>query len=333
MSEELLTIVNNFPRKKVLVIGDVMLDKYSFGRVKRISPEAPVPVLLLEKEEYKAGGAANVALNVANLSPQSEVHLFGFTGEDFYGEILKKLLEEKKITCHFKTNSLTCVKERVIGWTSGQKQHILRIDKEEISKKIFDDKIQEILDLAKSADIIIVSDYAKGVITYDLMSYLHPFKHKIFIDPKPSNKDFKAIYKNAFLITPSRDEAVLMSGYSEVDEAGYFLRKEFDANIMITIGKDGMKLFPTFKENKESLDKIYIKTIPEESFEETGAGDTAIATLALALSTQKEKSLSLFKNSAKIANMAAGITVKHIGSYAPTFIELQEKISKTTNVQ
>lgn len=328
---DLLTLVNNFPRKKVLVIGDVMLDKYSFGRVKRISPEAPVPVLFLEKEEYKAGGAANVALNVANLSPESEVHLWGFTGEDFNGEILKKILEDRKVICHFKTNSLTCVKERVIGWTSGQKQHIIRIDKEETSNKLFEEKISEILDLAKQVDIIIISDYAKGVITYDLMSYLHPFKHKILIDPKPSNKDFKAIYKNAFLITPSRDEAVMMSGYSEIDEAGYFLRKEFDANIMITIGKDGMKLFPTFKENGEPIDKIYIKTVPEESFEETGAGDTAIAALALALSTQKEKSILLLENAAKIANIAAGITVKHIGSYAPQYSELKEKIEK--NVQ
>jgi D-beta-D-heptose 7-phosphate kinase/D-beta-D-heptose 1-phosphate adenosyltransferase len=326
--DEIKKILERFPRKKVLVIGDVMLDKYSFGQVRRISPEAPIPVLFLEKEEYKPGGAANVALNVSQLSPESEIFLFGFIGNDLYGQELKKILEEKNIQCFFKQNSLTIVKERVIGWTSGQKQHIIRIDREENSKKSFEEYLSQIIDIAKSADIIIVSDYAKGAITYDLMSYLHPYKNKIIIDPKPTNKDFKAIYKNALLLTPSRDEAIAMSGHHEIDDAGYFLRKELDATILITLGKEGMKLFQYGNPHDE---KIHIQTVPEESFEETGAGDTAISAIALTLAVLKDTSIKSFEQAARIGNFAAGITVKKIGAYAPTLQELQKKIYEYEN--
>lgn len=321
--ENLKEILDNFHNKKILVIGDVMLDKYTMGRVKMISPEAPVPLVTVEKEEYKPGGAANVALNVANLSINSQVYLFGFVGNDFYGNELKKILSNNRINYSFEKSDTTTMKERIIGRSSGQQQHIVRVDRNETSQKNFK-SLENILEVAEKADKIIISDYAKGAITSNLMSALNPYKKKIIVDPKPSNKDFKNLYKDVFFMTPSRSEALLMSKSDNIDEAGGSLKKEFNSNILITLGKEGMKLFPINGE------ETYIGTIPEESFEETGAGDTAIAAIALALSSS-DNSLESLINAAKIGNLAAGITVKHIGTYAPTFQELKEKIESLQN--
>lgn len=309
-------VLNSFHEKKILVIGDVILDKYIYGTVYRISPEAPVPLINVEKEIYKPGGAGNVALNLANLSQESEINLFGFVGNDIYGNELRKILEDNRVNCYFEKNNSTILKERIIGKSSGQQQHLLRVDREEISQKKFRN-IDNILQIAEKSDNIIISDYAKGAITSNLMNVLNPYKEKIIVDPKPTNKDFKTIYKDVFLMTPSRNEAIVMSKCDDIEEAGYLLRKEFNSNILITLGKDGMKLFPV---NEKMVD---VKTIPEESFEETGAGDTAIAAITLAL---YDKSIESIESAAKIGNLAAGITVKHIGTYAPSFKELEEKI-------
>lgn len=316
--KNLLDILNNFHNKKILVVGDVILDKYTIGHVKRISPEAPVPVVNVEEEFYKPGGAANVALNAANLSLKGEIYLFSFVGDDFYGNELRKILVSNNIDCYFEKSDSTIIKERVIGRSSGQQQHIVRIDREAVSEKFFKD-INSLLRTAEKADKIIISDYAKGTITEELVNNLSQYKQKIIVDPKPGNKNFKTIYKNSFMITPSRDEALKMSGCYEIDEAGYNLRREFNSNILVTLGKDGMKLFPL------NNTIINLETIPEESFEETGAGDTVIVAIALALSSSND-SLDSLINAAKIGNLAAGITIKHIGTYAPSFKELEEKI-------
>lgn len=325
--KNLLEILNNFNNKKILVIGDVMLDKYTMGKVKMVSPEAPVVVLSVEEEKYKPGGAANVALNVANLSLNSQVYLFGFVGEDFYGNELKKILNNNGINYYFEKSDTTTMKERIIGRSSGQQQHIVRVDRNETSEKIFK-SLENILEIAEKVDKIIISDYAKGVINASLTNVLNTYKEKIVIDPKPDNKNFRKLYNNAVLLTPSRDEALKMSKCDNIDNAGYSLRNDFNSNILITLGKEGMELFPLNKTRS-----IHIETIPEESFEETGAGDTAIAAIALALSVlpPSENSLGSLINAAKIGNLAAGITVKHIGTYAPTFQELEEKILSLQN--
>ncbi len=316
--ENLKEILNNFHKKNILVIGDVMLDKYIYGSVKRVSPEAPVPLLNVEKEIYKPGGAGNVALNLSNLAQEGNTYLFSFLGDDIYGDILKNILENNSVSCYFEKTGSTIMKERIIGKSSGQQQHLLRIDREEIFEKKFS-SLENILEIAEISDKIIISDYAKGAITPVLMNALKSYNKKIIIDPKPTNKDFKIIYKNIFLMTPSRDEALKMSKSDNIDDAGYFLRRELNSNILITLGKDGMELFPV------NGDPIKIQTIPEESFEETGAGDTAIAAIALALSSSND-SLDSLINAAKIGNLAAGITIKQIGTYAPSFGELKEKI-------
>jgi len=314
--KSLKEILNDFHNKKILVIGDVMLDKYTFGYVERISPEAPIPIVNVENQEYKPGGAANVALNLANLSENGKFYLFGFIGDDFEGHKLRTILENNKINCYFEKNNQTTLKERVIGRSSGQKQHIVRIDREEISQKNFNN-IEQLLKIAENVDRIIISDYAKGTITQNLVNHLTNYKFKMIVDPKKDNKDFGTIYKNSFLVKPNRRGALSMSQCHDIEMAGLYLKKEFNSNILITLGKDGMKLFPI-------NDKmINIETIPEESFEETGAGDTTIAALSLAL---YDDSIESIISAAKIANLAAGITVKHIGTYAPTFKELEEKI-------
>ena len=319
---ELQSILDQFPNKKILIIGDVMLDKYTIGHVSRINPEAPVPILAVEKEIYKPGGAGNVALNVRNLS--GNVYLFGFVGEDPNGRELKRILEERGIKCYFEKNSTTIMKERIIGRSSGQEQQMVRVDREEISDKKIIRSINELLKIAAEVDKIIISDYGKGAITIDLMNHLTPHKNKIIIDPKPSNKSFIEIYKNVFLITPNKKEALEMSGCDNIKDAGYFLRNEFKSNILITMGKDGMILFPIDGQS------VNIETIPQESFEETGAGDTTIVTLALSL---YDNSIQSIVNAAKLANFAAGITIKHMGAYCPTMEELKQTISKNENTK
>lgn len=323
MKEELLRVLREFPNKRILVIGDVMLDKYIYGDVDRISPEAPVPVLKVKEEYFKAGGAGNVAVNVANLS-SSKVSLFGFVGKDMWAEDLKKILNEKNIKSHFETNTSTILKERIIGHSSGQQQHIVRIDREEMHPKKFNEVKQILFESAERADIILISDYAKGAITLDLMNSLSNYKNKMIIDPKPKNNDFKTIYKNALLITPNRSEALKMSGCTDIYDAGYKLKQEFNSNILITLGKQGMILFPV------SGEKLDISTIPEESFEETGAGDTAISAIALSLAVDKS-SIQSFENAAQLGNLAAGITVKKFGVYAPKFEELEQKLIQKDN--
>lgn len=321
---KLLTVLDQFSKKKILVVGDVMLDKYTIGSVSRISPEAPVPVLTVEKEEYKPGGAANVAINVSSLS-NSKVVLFGFVGEDPGGFILKKVLEKRHIQCYFESNSHTIIKERIMGKSSGQQQQMVRIDREKLNKKYFQNYSNQLIKLAKKADKIILSDYGKGTVTLSLMNLLKNYKDKIILDPKPSNKDHKIIYKDVFLMTPNRKEALEMSGCKDIIEAGKVLREEFNSNILITVGKEGAILFPLRGEISS------IETIPRESFEETGAGDTSIATLSLAIT---DNSIDSLIKASKIANYASGITINHIGAYSPTFDELKSSLqNETSNIR
>lgn len=318
MKEEVLKIIREFPKKRILVIGDVMLDKYIYGDVLRISPEAPVPVLMVRREDYKAGGAGNVAVNIANLS-SVETSLFGFVGKDNWAEDLKKILKEKNVKPYLEANTSTILKERIIGHSSGQQQHIVRIDREEIHPKKFNEARQILLESAEGADIILISDYAKGGITMDLMNLLFEYKDKIIVDPKPDNKEFREVCKGVLLITPNASEALKMSGCHDIYEAGFKLSKEFNTNILITLGKKGMIFFPYSEKH------IDIKTVPEESFEETGAGDTAIAAISLALSVDRS-SIQSFENAAQLGNIAAGITVKKFGVYAPTLEELEQRL-------
>ncbi len=304
-------ILSKFSKKNIVIVGDLMLDEYVYGDVTRISPEAPIPVLKYNSNCFEIGGAGNVASNIASLG--GNVFLFSFVGKDKEAEILRDMLMEKRIYCVLDKNDITTFKKRIVART----QHLLRIDREEASEKFFSPEIKKLLvERASQADIIIISDYAKGVITSDLMDLLDPFRKKMIIDPKPANLSLKKnpdLYKGALLITPNEKESFLFSGLNEVYAAGEKLRKELDCNVMITRAEKGMMLFS---------DKIIeLPTYARETHDITGAGDTMIASIALALSAG-----ATFEQAAIISSNASAIAVEKRGTYSVTINELQKRI-------
>jgi len=319
----LIRIVEQFKDKKILVIGDVMLDKYIWGDVSRISPEAPVQVVNVVKESYSPGGAANVANNVAALNAKSL--MVGIVGNDITKDQLIQELKKKNIDVSGLINDEnkgTIRKVRVFG----RSQQLLRFDYEkkgyvsvETENDIFDfvsGKLDEI-------NAIIISDYAKGAITKNLMEKIIMLcneKNKIIvIDPKPKHKMF---YKNATLISPNHKEAHEMNDFTEdsptnadIENMGKKLLKELCSNILITKGEKGMSLFE--KDGKITN----IPTFAKEVYDIIGAGDTSVATLTLALASGAN-----LEEAAIIANHAAGITVGKIGTSTVSLEELKRSI-------
>jgi len=342
MKEDLLVVLGRFKEKKILVIGDVMLDKFVYGIPTRINPEAPTLLLSYQGEEYHLGGAGNVAANVKSLGGQ--VKIFSFIGDDPAARILTELFEGKGIAYSFEKDSITICKERIVGDRSGKVSQIVRIDRENIYPKQFSkETLKEIQEEAARADIIIISDYAKGAITKELMRFLKSFSSKIIVDPK----QFLDLYAGSFLITPNESEAInLVASMKDLDEeeltspqeylessksiapqvpskgltysdAGKFACDVIGSTILITRGPKGMSLF-------SKTDQFEIPTRAREVYDVSGAGDTVIATLALALAASN-KNLRL---SAELANYAAGIAVQKKGTYAVPFDELKEEINK-----
>ena len=246
----LIGIIEQFKNKKILVLGDVMLDKYIWGNVSRISPEAPVQVVEVAKESYAPGGAANVANNIAALNAKS--FMVGVVGKDRTKEQLVSDLKKRNVDVSGlieDENKRTVRKVRVFG----RSQQLLRFDYEKkgyvdanTEKKIF----HFIEKNMGNVDAVIISDYAKGTITKNLMEKLIPLckeKNKIIVvDPKPKHKDF---YKNATLITPNHKEANEMANIAEeaedadIEMTGKKLLEEMNSTILITRGGKGMSLF------------------------------------------------------------------------------------------
>ena len=311
MNQRLKEILNNFSDKKILVIGDIMLDKYSYGEVLRISPEAPIPVVNLLKEKYEIGGAGNVASNITSLGSQATI--FAFAGQDPEALTLKKLLQEKNIEYYLNPSKITTCKSRIIA---NQQQIGLRLDKENTEDKTFNQKTKEtLLERAEQADKIIISDYSKGTITQDLMDLLNSYKHKIIADLKPKNKH---LYKNVYLIKPNEKEALEMTNQNNIYQAGTKLKKGFNSNVLITRGSKGMILFS---------DKIIkIPTYAKEVYDVSGAGDSVIAAITIALSSDAS-----LHESAIISNYAAGIAVEKHRTHSVNLEELTERILSSNN--
>ncbi|MEM3373801.1 MAG: D-glycero-beta-D-manno-heptose-7-phosphate kinase [Candidatus Woesearchaeota archaeon] len=310
--------LNRFNEKNILIIGDIMLDKYIFGKVERISPEAPVPIIKIEKEKYSLGGAANTANNIASLS--GNAFLFGVVGDDKEKDILLELLKLKKINSNLFIDSKkkTIQKIRVVS----QNQQLIRIDYEDdnyIEKK-FHKKIIEKIKEINNFDAIIISDYAKGTITKELtkelITYATNKKIPILVDPKPKHKSF---YKGCTLITPNKKESEEMVNFKidnqkKIKKAGKKLVNDLKCNVVITLGENGMHLFE--KNNND----FYIPTMAKEVYDVSGAGDTVIATLALSLCSGAS-----LKESVILANYAAGIKVGKFGT-SPVLLEELQKI-------
>ncbi|MFW6325086.1 MAG: D-glycero-beta-D-manno-heptose-7-phosphate kinase [Desulfovibrionales bacterium] len=322
--------VSRLTDSPVLIVGDVMLDHYQYGVVERISPEAPVPVVQVQKEEYKLGGASNVAKNILTLG--GIPRLLSVCGNCGREKGLIELLEQNNIDFSFVTEEgrRTTAKTRVIA----QNQQVVRVDHES-SEKIKNETASRILELIeKEVDtfpVIILSDYGKGVICRTLLEGLQRICRNrrkpplILVDPKVRNF---SLYKNVSLLTPNTMEASQSTGMEinardDVLRAGMKIFQKLDCeHLVITLGPEGMAFF-------ESPGKVWrIPTLARKVFDVTGAGDTVIAVLGLAFSA----GLGL-KESCILANYAAGIVVGQLGTASVTRSELIESIQKLPSVE
>ena len=321
MKQQLLKILEQFRNKKILVIGDIMLDKYIWGDVSRISPEAPVQVVNVLKETYEAGGAANVANNVAALN--GKAFMVGIAGNDEAKKILLEELKKRGINTDgilIDKDKPTTQKVRIIG----KSQQLLRVDyekKEHLHNDIEQLIIKFLERIISSIDVVVISDYAKGVITENLCNNLVQMakKHgkKIIVDPKPKHRD---IYSNADLITPNNAEASEMTDVEDgsdedVLEMGSKLLKQLNTNVLITRGEKGMSLF------EKDGNVTHIPSKAKEVYSLIGAGDTVVATASLAIASGAD-----LKEAAMLANIAAGIKVGKIGTASVSIEEIKKEI-------
>ena len=304
-------------KSKILVFGDVMLDRYVSGSVDRVSPEAPVPVFKPIKEEIRLGGAANVALNLSSLG--SKVSLIGITGKDSSSKQISNLIKENKIKNELVHSSLpTITKLRLLS----SKQQLLRVDNEEeftkndwqSAKRRFDKSIG-----LSSSNLLIISDYGKGTLQ-DIPALIKKAKKlnkMVLVDPKGNNF---SKYKGADIITPNFSEFIGEVGpvgsEREISSKAKSLIKSLNLGaLLVTRGSEGMTLF---KKEKNKIDRSNFPTQAKEVFDVSGAGDTVIASLAAALSAGFDISSAV-----KLANVAAGIVVGKSGTATAYLSEIE----------
>jgi D-beta-D-heptose 7-phosphate kinase / D-beta-D-heptose 1-phosphate adenosyltransferase len=294
----------DFSRSRVLVAGDLMLDRYWSGDTRRISPEAPVPVVHVGRVEDRPGGAANVALNLAALG--CRVTLTGVTGDDEAADILTARLEQQGILVrlHRRLDVPTITKLRVLS----HHQQLIRLDFEEALTPLGDDPLPGLISQAlDAADLLVLSDYAKGTLAdpEQLIKTAHALGKAVLVDPK--GVDFTR-YCGATLLTPNRAELEAIVGICTNDaalvERGQRLRTDLRlAAMLITLGERGMLLL------RSDAEALHLPTRAREVFDVTGAGDTVIATLAAALGAGVELS-----EACALANCAAGLAVGKLGT-------------------
>ncbi|MDO9514221.1 MAG: D-glycero-beta-D-manno-heptose-7-phosphate kinase [Elusimicrobiota bacterium] len=308
--------LDNFKKKRILVVGDIILDRFITGDVHRISPEAPVPVLKESIESFKAGGAANVAVNLAELGVKT--FMCGAVGNDYYGNFSISHLVDYGISTSAVTSVAgyrTTIKTRIIA----QKQQMIRVDREDPLKDQSADIIKSIKKMLDKMDAVIIADYGKGLITKKLLEYLIPAANKLgkIITVDPQTEHFMS-YKKVTCLTPNHNEAAAASGMkTETDEdvktTGLSILKKLGSkSLIITRGEKGMAVF---EQGKCTL----IQTQAREVFDVTGAGDTVIAVLTAALCS----GMTLLE-SAKLANKAAAIVVGKSGTATVSQEELEK---------
>jgi D-glycero-beta-D-manno-heptose-7-phosphate kinase len=293
----------DFGQCKLMVVGDVMLDRYWFGDVNRISPEAPVPVVQVRREENRPGGAANVARNIASLGGQ--VRLLSVVGDDEAAGTLETLLANEKVTASLRRDAAlkTTVKLRVVG----HRQQLLRIDFEEApSHEVLDSKLGEFEERIDEADAVVLSDYGKGGLTHvaRMIEICRDHQKPVLVDPKGS--DYSR-YHGATLITPNRAEFREVAGRwtneQDLTHRAQALRKSLDLEaLIVTRSEEGMSLYTADGAKHEA-------TQAREVFDVSGAGDTVIGTLALMMASGADLAEAMH-----IANRAAGIVVGKLGT-------------------
>lgn len=301
--------------KKVLVVGDVMLDRYWFGDVNRISPEAPVPIAKINKIEDRPGGAANVARNIASLG--GDVSLLSVVGLDEPSLVLEKLLNNDKVDTILKKDSSisTIVKLRVLA----KNQQLIRIDFEETpSHEILSEVLDTFNNIIENYEVVILSDYGKGGLNHavKMIDIAKSHGKKILVDPKGS--DYSK-YANATIITPNRSEMRDAVGqWKDEDEliakSNELITKLNLSYLLVTRSEDGMTLFADKAHN--------YPTFAQEVYDVSGAGDTVIATLGLMLANGAD-----ITDAVQIANFAAGIVVAKLGTATVSKKELIQGIA------
>ncbi len=324
-------IVHRFSEHSLLVAGDLMMDRFVWGRVDRISPEAPVPVVEVTREEDCPGGAGNVVFNLVAL--EAKAYASGIVGMDAVGEKLVRDFEYKGINVEgilLDPARPTSLKTRVIA----THQHIVRFDKESklAITRDFESRFLNILKpLISQVSAVILSDYGKGLITPRLISWITSQAKKmgkaVFVDPKPEN--FK-LYKNVTCVTPNTAEAFLGMGKlpknddEQIESIGKeIMRALFLKELVITRGAKGMSLFKLNAGRSGSLSVTHIPTRAKEVFDVTGAGDTVIATYALARCASATP-----LEAAQLANLAAGVVVGKAGTATVHRQELLEAVEE-----
>ena len=288
---------------RVLVVGDVMLDRYWFGDVTRISPEAPVPVVHVQRTEERPGGAANVARNIASLGGKAT--LLSVVGDDEAGRTLVTLLEKAHVTTMFHKDAQfpTTVKLRVIG----RQQQLLRIDFETPpSREVLEDKLDDFESLVDAVDVVILSDYGKGGLTHvsKMINAAKAHGKRVLVDPKGDNF---ARYRGATLLTPNRGEFRQVAGRwkdeADLAKRAELLRSQLDLEaLLVTRSEEGMSLF-------SSTGAMHEPTQAQEVYDVSGAGDTVIATLGLMMAAGVD-----MQDAVRIANRAAGVVVGKLGT-------------------
>ena len=303
---------------EVAVIGDLMLDRYLWGQVDRISPEAPVPVVSVEKTNVRLGGAANVAWNIASMG--CGVRLCGVIGSDGAGRELKKLVAEKGLS----TGSLVTTASRVTTEKMrvvAHNQQVVRADFEasvEMRGRALSRLESSVRSAIEGSGAVVVSDYGKGVVSASVMDIVRraAVGAPILVDPKEGHF---SLYRGAYMVTPNKKEA---GGFymkrirtdRELEEVGTSLLSDLEAEaVLITRGEEGMTLF------SRNEDPRHFPTRASEVYDVTGAGDTVISLLAAALAAGASLDQSI-----ELANAAAGIVIRELGTAVVTPEEIIE---------
>lgn len=325
ISDKLLAYRKN-KTPKILVIGDLMLDHYIFGNASRLSPEAPVPVVNVKNETKIIGGAGNVANNIIALG--GIVSVAGVIGDDENGETIKHIFDKNNIihsALISDKNRCTTIKTRVLA----SNHQIVRIDREDahdIDKEVEENILNNIVQILREdeIDIVILSDYNKGLLTASLtqaiISICNQLDKKVIVDPKGTDY---CKYKGAFVIKPNRKELSETSRISNINnhekikEAAAVIFKETETkNLVVTLSEEGMVIV-----TPNSYTALPVKA--NEVYDVTGAGDTVIATMSYCLAL----GFSL-EEACEIANFAAAIVVKHVGSATATIEQIVDAIIK-----
>lgn len=303
-------------RARVLIVGDVMLDRYWFGEVNRVSPEAPVPIVQVGRIEERPGGASNVARNAASLG--AHVSLLSVIGDDEPGAILEKLVAADGVaaTLHKDASISTTVKLRVIA----RQQQLLRIDFETApSREVLANKLEDYETLLDDCDVILLSDYGKGGLAHitRMIELAQARRKRVLVDPK--GDDFSR-YRGATIITPNRAELRAVVGRwgseRELESKAKALRRELGIEaLLLTRSEEGMTLF-------QESGTVHQAASAREVFDVSGAGDTVIAVVAVMMAT----GVSL-EQAMRVANVAAGIVVGKLGTASVRLSELSSALA------